>query len=38
MADSQETIQNYLDNQSDENKSTLLYEDEEGKSKNTKVN
>ena len=34
MADSQETIQNYLDSQSDENKSTLLYEDEEGKSKN----
>jgi len=35
MADSQETIQNYLDNQSDENKSILLYEDEERKDINT---
>ena len=35
MADSQEAIQNYLDNQSDENRSILLYEDEERKDINT---
>jgi hypothetical protein len=33
MADSQETIQNYLESQSEENKSTLFYGDEEGKDK-----